>query len=403
MRADISKMADALRITKGVDAIVHLGGYSVEGPWEGHPQRQHHRLLQRVRGGAQERREAHPVSHLEPRGGFLPAQPDHRPSRLHQARQPLRRVQGVRRGARQPLCRQVRHAGLLHAHRQRQPGADRQAAAVHLVQPARPRAARHHRHRAPGASASRSSTASPATSAPGTTTRTPSGSATSRRTIRRSTRRRSSRAKSRAAIRSRKRTRAACSASPEEVPNPAPLPALRKRASRKRSKVKAQHDAGDAGGVVPADALAEEHDSQQRGEGRVQVVERARDRRRRPLQRRVVEHEGEERGEHRGVGDGGERRWRHHHVAAGFHLPQVERELQHHADHRHGGEEAHALQSRRPALEHHRVEAPDRHRGEDPQVARVEGEREQHARVAAHDDDDRAGEGDQRCPAPGAG
>jgi uronate dehydrogenase len=34
-RADVSKMADCLRITKGVDAIVHLGGYSVEGPWEG--------------------------------------------------------------------------------------------------------------------------------------------------------------------------------------------------------------------------------------------------------------------------------------------------------------------------------------------------------------------------------
>jgi uronate dehydrogenase len=34
VKADISKMADALRITKGVDAIVHLGGYSVEGPWE---------------------------------------------------------------------------------------------------------------------------------------------------------------------------------------------------------------------------------------------------------------------------------------------------------------------------------------------------------------------------------
>lgn len=33
MRADISKMGDALKITKGVDAIVHLGGYSVEGPW----------------------------------------------------------------------------------------------------------------------------------------------------------------------------------------------------------------------------------------------------------------------------------------------------------------------------------------------------------------------------------
>jgi uronate dehydrogenase len=33
--ADISNMAHALRITRGVDAIVHLGGYSVEGPWEG--------------------------------------------------------------------------------------------------------------------------------------------------------------------------------------------------------------------------------------------------------------------------------------------------------------------------------------------------------------------------------
>jgi len=33
VKADVSRMADALRITKGVDAIVHLGGYSVEGAW----------------------------------------------------------------------------------------------------------------------------------------------------------------------------------------------------------------------------------------------------------------------------------------------------------------------------------------------------------------------------------
>jgi uronate dehydrogenase len=33
VKADIARMADALRITRGVDAIVHLGGYSVEGPW----------------------------------------------------------------------------------------------------------------------------------------------------------------------------------------------------------------------------------------------------------------------------------------------------------------------------------------------------------------------------------
>lgn len=34
MRADLTRMADAMRATRGVDAIVHLGGYSVEGPWE---------------------------------------------------------------------------------------------------------------------------------------------------------------------------------------------------------------------------------------------------------------------------------------------------------------------------------------------------------------------------------
>ena len=31
---DLSSMADAAAITRGVDAIVHLGGFSVEGPWE---------------------------------------------------------------------------------------------------------------------------------------------------------------------------------------------------------------------------------------------------------------------------------------------------------------------------------------------------------------------------------
>jgi uronate dehydrogenase len=33
-RGDVAKMPDALRITKGVDAVIHLGGYSVEGPWD---------------------------------------------------------------------------------------------------------------------------------------------------------------------------------------------------------------------------------------------------------------------------------------------------------------------------------------------------------------------------------
>ena len=31
---DVAKMADMLRVTRSVDAIVHLGGFSAEGPWE---------------------------------------------------------------------------------------------------------------------------------------------------------------------------------------------------------------------------------------------------------------------------------------------------------------------------------------------------------------------------------
>jgi len=34
VRADIAKLADLIRATKGVDAVVHLGGHSVEGTWE---------------------------------------------------------------------------------------------------------------------------------------------------------------------------------------------------------------------------------------------------------------------------------------------------------------------------------------------------------------------------------
>jgi len=34
VQGDIAHMKDALLITKGVDAIVHLGGFAVEGPWE---------------------------------------------------------------------------------------------------------------------------------------------------------------------------------------------------------------------------------------------------------------------------------------------------------------------------------------------------------------------------------
>ena len=34
MRGDCAKLADMLKVTKGVEAVVHLGGFSVEGSWE---------------------------------------------------------------------------------------------------------------------------------------------------------------------------------------------------------------------------------------------------------------------------------------------------------------------------------------------------------------------------------
>jgi uronate dehydrogenase len=34
IRGDCANLRDMLRVTEGVDAVVHLGGFSVEGPWE---------------------------------------------------------------------------------------------------------------------------------------------------------------------------------------------------------------------------------------------------------------------------------------------------------------------------------------------------------------------------------
>jgi uronate dehydrogenase len=34
IRGDCARLNDMLRVTRGVDAVVHLGGFSVEGPWE---------------------------------------------------------------------------------------------------------------------------------------------------------------------------------------------------------------------------------------------------------------------------------------------------------------------------------------------------------------------------------
>ena len=61
------------KIVAGVDGIVHLGGYSIEGPWDTILQRQHRRLLQSVRGGLPRRRQARGVRLLQSRRRLLSA------------------------------------------------------------------------------------------------------------------------------------------------------------------------------------------------------------------------------------------------------------------------------------------------------------------------------------------
>jgi uronate dehydrogenase len=34
IRGDVGRLSDMLRVSKGVDAIVHLGGFALEGPWD---------------------------------------------------------------------------------------------------------------------------------------------------------------------------------------------------------------------------------------------------------------------------------------------------------------------------------------------------------------------------------
>ena len=182
-QTDIADMAQVERMVAGVDGIVHLGGISGENTWENILAGQHHRALQRVRGGAPRRRQAHRDGDLEPRGRVLSARADDRPPRRAAPGQPLRRVEGVFRGARQPLRRQARDRVSLHQDRQfrrrsRSTAGGSRSGSARATTPSSCASGWSTR-----TSGSRSSTASRATSARGTTMRTPIGSATSRRTI----------------------------------------------------------------------------------------------------------------------------------------------------------------------------------------------------------------------------
>ena len=143
------------------------------GPVGGDPRGEHRRLLQRVRGRAPQRREAHPLR--RPATTRWASTGATRPSTTASIRKPDSRY-GVSKVFGEALgslyADKYGMEVFMHAHRQRQPAAGRQAAPVDLDQPARPRAARRRSASTIPTSGSRSSTASRTTSAPGTTTRT---------------------------------------------------------------------------------------------------------------------------------------------------------------------------------------------------------------------------------------
>jgi uronate dehydrogenase len=123
---DIASMRDMLRATKGVDAIVHLGG-SRRKALGGDPARQHHWLLQRVRSRARMVSSASYCHQQSRRGGFYRRDEtiDHRVYPKPDSRYGLSKV--FQRTTRFALRGEIWDAGVLHAYRERQPGASGQA------------------------------------------------------------------------------------------------------------------------------------------------------------------------------------------------------------------------------------------------------------------------------------
>ena len=116
--ADLTKPDEVAAVVKGADSVIHLGGHSVEGPWEAILQANIigcYNLFEAARQAGVKRVVFASSNHAV---GFYPrkAQDRHRPHGA--ARQPLRRQQGVRRGAGRALCRQARHGRDLPQYRQ---------------------------------------------------------------------------------------------------------------------------------------------------------------------------------------------------------------------------------------------------------------------------------------------
>ena len=106
VRADISKFSDARRITKGVDAVVHMGGYSVEGPWEGilNANIIASQIFEAAASTAQ-------AILFPPRHATVSRRSDNRPPRLSSPTAAMASEGLVKRSA---LVPDRRHAGVLH-------------------------------------------------------------------------------------------------------------------------------------------------------------------------------------------------------------------------------------------------------------------------------------------------
>ena len=150
VRGDMARLSDMLRVTKGVDAIVHLGGFSVEGPWNEILRANIvgcYNVFEAARRNGVKRILFATSNHAT---GFYRRDEtiDHRVYPKPDSRYGVSKVFGEQLGSLYADKYGLR--GVLHPHRQRQPRSGGQAAPVAVDQPARPGAAGADRHRAPG-------------------------------------------------------------------------------------------------------------------------------------------------------------------------------------------------------------------------------------------------------------
>ena len=110
VQAELANMAEVEKAVAGIDGIVHLGGFSVEGPWETILNSNIVGCYNLFEAARNARRQARHLRDLQSRRRLLSAPPQGRRRRAGASGFALRREQGVRRGARRDVCLQARPA-----------------------------------------------------------------------------------------------------------------------------------------------------------------------------------------------------------------------------------------------------------------------------------------------------